>query len=69
MDDAAGRAEADRRHIPNTGTLGLLRAASLRQLVDLTAALNRLATTNFRVSQSLIEELLTEALERRRMEP
>jgi predicted nucleic acid-binding protein len=26
IDDAAGRAEADRRHIPNTGTLGVLRA-------------------------------------------
>jgi predicted nucleic acid-binding protein len=28
IDDAAGRAEANRRNIPNTGTLGVLRAAA-----------------------------------------
>ncbi len=66
IDDAAGRAEASRRDIPNTGTLGVLRAASLRQLIDLPTALTRLAVTNFRVSQSLIEELRTEDRERRR---
>ncbi len=60
IDDAAGRAEADRRDIPNTGTLGVLRAAALRQLLDLPTALTRLAPTNFRVSQSLIEELIAE---------
>lgn len=60
IDDAEGRAEATRRHIPNTGTLGVLRAAALRQLMDLPAALKRLVATNFRVSQSLIEELLAE---------
>jgi predicted nucleic acid-binding protein len=66
MDDAAGRAEADRREIPNTGTLGVLRAAALRRLVNLPAALNRLAATNFRVSRSLIEELVAEDSERKR---
>jgi predicted nucleic acid-binding protein len=66
MDDAAGRAEANRREIPNTGTLGVLRAAALRQLLDLPAVLTRLAATNFRVSASIIEELLAEDAERRR---
>jgi len=66
IDDAAGRAEANRRDIPNTGTLGVLRAASLRQLLDLPLALTRLAATNFRVSQSFIEELLVEDSERKR---
>lgn len=66
IDDAAGRAEANRRDIPNTGTLGVLRAAALRQLVNLPDALTRLAATNFRVSQSLIEELLAEDSERKR---
>jgi predicted nucleic acid-binding protein len=66
IDDAAGRAEADRLGIPNTGTLGVLRAAALRRLLDLPSALNRLAATNFRVPQSLIEELLAEDLERKR---
>ncbi len=55
MDDAAGRAEATRREIPNTGTLGVLRAAALRNLLDLPAALTRLAATNFRVSRSLLK--------------
>ena len=49
-----------------TGTLGVLRAAALRQLVDLPVALTRLAATNFRVSQALIEELLAEDSERKR---
>lgn len=66
IDDAAGRAEASRRDIPNTGTLGVLRAAAIRQLLDLPTALTRLAATNFRVSRPMIEELLTEDLERKR---
>jgi predicted nucleic acid-binding protein len=35
LDDAAGRAEAERRHIPSTGTLGIPRAAAIRKLTDL----------------------------------
>ena len=66
IDDAAGRAEANRRRIPNTGTLGVLRAAALRQLLDLPTALGRLDATNFRASQSLIQELLAEDRERKR---
>lgn len=60
IDDAAGRAEANRRAIPNTGTLGVLRAAATRELLDLRSALTRLAATNFRVSQAIIEQLLAE---------
>jgi predicted nucleic acid-binding protein len=67
IDDAAGRAEANRRAIPNTGTLGVLRAAALRQLLDLPDALTRLAATNFRVSRSLLDELLAEDLERKQL--
>jgi predicted nucleic acid-binding protein len=66
IDDAAGRAEANRRNIPNTGTFGVLRAAAMRQLLDLPTALTRLAATNFRVSLALIEDLLTEDSERKR---
>jgi predicted nucleic acid-binding protein len=66
IDDAAGRAEANRRDIPNTGTLGVLKAAALLQLLNLPAALTRLAETNFRVSQSLIDDLLAEDSERKR---
>lgn len=66
IDDGAGRAEANRRHIRNTGTLGVLRAAAIQQLLDLPSALAQLATTNFRVSQSLLDDLLAEDSERRR---
>lgn len=60
IDDAAGRTEAARRGIPTTGTLGILRAAAVRGLLDLPAALNKLTATNFRVSKSLVAELLAE---------
>jgi predicted nucleic acid-binding protein len=66
MDDAEGRAEAERRGIPVTGTLGVLRAAALRDLVDLPRALAGLRTTNFRCPGSLLEELIAENGERRR---
>src|ERR1035438_8720096 len=49
IDDAAGRSEATRYGIPSTGTLGILRAAAIRQLLDLPTALKSLAATNFRV--------------------
>jgi predicted nucleic acid-binding protein len=66
IDDAAGRSEATRRGIPSTGTLGVLRAAAIRQLLDLPTALNRLVATNFRVSQNLVADLLAEDSERKR---
>ena len=66
IDDAAGRSEATRRGIPSTGTLGILRAAAIGRLLDLPTALKNLATTNFRVSQRLIAELLVEDNARRR---
>src|SRR5579863_5959140 len=66
MDDAAGRSEATRYGIPCTGTLGILRAAAIRQLLDLPTALGSLAATNFRVSQNLVAKLLEEDSERRR---
>ena len=66
IDDAAGRGEARRYGIPTTGTLGILRAAAIRQLLDLPPVLQRLAATNFRVSQNLVDELLVEDSERKR---
>jgi predicted nucleic acid-binding protein len=66
IDDAAGRAEANRRNIANTGTLGVLRAAAMRRLVDLPTALTRLAATNFRAHASLLADLLADDLERKR---
>ena len=64
IDDADGRAEAERRGIPATGTLGVLRGAAMRGLVDLPAALSRLTSTSFRCAAVLIEELLAEDRQR-----
>lgn len=66
IDDAAGRLEASRRGIQNTGTLGVIRAAALRELLNLPSALARLLETNFRVSVALVDDLLAEDAERRR---
>jgi predicted nucleic acid-binding protein len=51
IDDADGRVEAERRHIPTTGTLGILRAAPIREFADLPAALGLLRATNFRCAR------------------
>ena len=48
-----------------TGTLGILRAAALGELIDLPSALGRLLATNFRVSISLANDLLAEDAERK----
>ncbi len=66
IDDAAGRAEAIRRNMPSTGTLGILRAAATRSLLDLPTALKRLSDTNFRISQTLVSNLLAEHFARKR---
>lgn len=66
IDDAAGRTEASRRGILNTGTLGILRASALKGFVDLRVVLAQLLETNFRVSLSLVDELLAEDADRRR---
>jgi predicted nucleic acid-binding protein len=66
IDETAGRIEASRRGIRNTGTLGVLRAAASRGFVDLPAVLTRLLKSNFRVSTHLVSDLLAEDAERRR---
>ena len=66
IDEAAGRLEASRRGIPNAGTVGVLRAASIAQLVDLPSALARLVATNFRISRTLLDGLIAEDAARKR---
>jgi len=65
IDETAGRIEASRRGIRNTGTLGILRAAALKDYVDLPTVLARLLETNFRVSTELVTALLAEDAARR----
>lgn len=50
IDEHAGRAEAERRHLKVTGTLGVLADAHLAGLLDFDQALTRLRSTNFRLS-------------------
>lgn len=66
IDDAAGRAEAERRNIPTTGTLGIIQAAAIRGFTDLPAALARLRETNFRCAAVLFDQLLAEDARRKR---
>ena len=65
IDETAGRHEASRRGIRNTGTVGVLRAASVAGLVDLPSALERLVATNFRVSKLLLDGLIAEDADRK----
>jgi predicted nucleic acid-binding protein len=58
MDDRAGVAAAISKGLVVTGTLGILKLAAIRDLVDIESALNRLLKTNFRYPPSLIQELL-----------
>lgn len=61
MDDAQGRREAQAHNIPQTGTLGVLAAASQNNLIDLKTALHRLRLTSFFVSERLLQLVLERA--------
>ena len=65
LDDRRARVEASRQNLTFTGTLGVLEAASRRDLVNLPEALSRLVETNFRVDQALIDVLLVRDARRR----
>ena len=64
IDDEAGRMSATRRGIRTTGTLGVLEDAAARGWVDLSVAIERMRSTNFRADNSLLEWFL--ARDRRR---
>ena len=58
IDENPGRPEAKRRHLPFTGTLGILRAGAKHGLVDLKAAIGRLQQTSFHVSQGILDQII-----------
>jgi predicted nucleic acid-binding protein len=60
LDDLAGRRVAQAQNLPVIGLLGVLKSGAKRDLLDLREALNRLQNTNFRVSVSLVNQLLDE---------
>jgi predicted nucleic acid-binding protein len=54
IDDADGRAEAERRQLRVTGTLGVLAAAHRKGLLDFDNAIELLSNTTFYVSPRLL---------------
>lgn len=61
MDERLGRRFAQQRGLQVIGILGILTEAAELGLIDLSAALDRLQQTNFRVSQRLIQSFLATA--------
>lgn len=63
IDEAAGRAEARRRHLRVTGTLGVLRTAAEHGLVNVPDLLVRLRCTSFYVDDALVKDVFARWLE------
>jgi predicted nucleic acid-binding protein len=57
IDEAAGRAEAKRRSLRVTGTLGVLRAAAELGLIDVPAVIVRLKATSFYAADDLLTSI------------
>jgi predicted nucleic acid-binding protein len=60
IDDRDGRQAARDSGLRVIGTLGVLNAAARLDFIDLPLALLRLKSTNFRVTESMVQELLRE---------
>ncbi len=60
IDELAGRAEARRRHLRVTGTLGILRIAAEQGLIEVPEVLARLRDTSFYVDERLISSIFGE---------
>lgn len=55
IDEAAGRAEAKRRNLRVTGTLGVLRTAAELGLIDVRTVIDRLKATSFYADEALLK--------------
>lgn len=66
IDDADGRAEAERQALTATRTLGILETAAIHGLIDLPGALTRLQATTFRARPELFQALLARDAARKR---
>jgi predicted nucleic acid-binding protein len=60
IDDRAGRREARRWDLTVTGTLGVLRTAAARGLIQFREVIERLQQTSFYISADLLQQLLDE---------
>jgi len=58
IDDTSGRKAAQARHIPITGTIGVIEAAAERGLLDLGNAFDRVKQTDFWISHALLDRRL-----------
>lgn len=58
IDEQRGRQAATERHLRPIGTVGLLERAALQGWLDLREAFGKLRTTDFWVSESLLDERL-----------
>jgi predicted nucleic acid-binding protein len=67
IDEEDGRRAAQQRALTVMGTLGVLARAAAQGLQDLPAALTRLRATNFRMTEHMIEQLLTRDAARKRL--
>lgn len=63
IDESAGRAEARRRSLRVTGTLGVLRAGAEARLLDVRNVVFRLQATNFYVDEALLKTVFGKWLE------
>jgi predicted nucleic acid-binding protein len=57
-DDKEARQAAERRQLTVSGTLGVLKLAALRQLIDLPQAIQKLQASGFHLSDELVNKLL-----------
>jgi predicted nucleic acid-binding protein len=63
IDERKGTTVALSKGFDVTGTLGVLRLAARRGLVDLAEAFTRLKRTNFRYRQKILDEVLRQESE------
>lgn len=68
VDDRRARREAEARGLVVAGTLSVLEAAARRDLLDLPNAIAKLRQTNFHVADRLIQRVLDEDAQRRRLQ-
>ena len=54
IDEASGRAEAKRRHLRVTGTLGVLKSGAEQGLVNVPDLVERLKATSFYLDEALV---------------
>lgn len=70
LDDNGARVEAHRLHLTTIRTLDILERAAMQELLDLPAALTKLAQTNFRMPPAnIVDAMLERDRLRKQVEP